>query len=146
MGDVMVEILGVGSTQYGKFPHLGFRDLVNTAVQKALADVGENLAHLIEEVHFGNCAMHAWGQPNIRGQVALGDLIKDGTLPGGLPIFNVEAGCATGGMAFVGACRAVASGTASVALAVGVEKLHFPDDPKMLKSFPLFLGGIDQLH
>ena len=62
----------------------------------------------------------------------------------GTPIVNVEGGCATGSLAFPGAYRAVISGQCDVAMAVGVEKTWFPDDPA--KSMAIFTGGIDQLY
>ena len=141
----MPYILGVGSTPFTKLPNQTFRELARRAIQSALDDAGHITAS-IESIHFGNCAMQAWGQNNIRGQTVLSPLLTGGTLPQRTPITNVEGGCATGSLAFIGALREVQSGCSDVAMAIGVEKLVFPNDPKMIQSFPLFAGGIDQRH
>ena len=64
-----------------------------------------------EEIFFGNCAMDRFGQSNIRGQVALQEAIDQGILPMGLPISNIEAGCATGGVTLLQAHRSIKSGS-----------------------------------
>ena len=88
--------------------------------------------------------MHAFGQANIRGQTTLLPLMQDGTLHARTPIVNIEAGCATGGVAFHNALHAL--NQYDISMAVGVEKLIFENDPKLLKSFPLFADGIDKNH
>ena len=137
-------ILGAASTAFERWPDRGFRDLAEEACLGALDDAGLDDGGALDGVWFGNCAMGAWGQSNIRGQVALGGLVREGRLPGRSPITNVEGGCATGSLAFAGAHAAVAAGTADVALAIGVEKTFVPDDP--VKTFGLFGHGIDRLH
>lgn len=132
MADVFV--LGVATTPFRKWPERTHAELASQAVRQALESVDGD----VDAAWFGNCAMGIWGQPNIRGQVAL-----DGELPAGVPIINVEGGCATGSAALQGAFSAVASGASQVALAVGVEKTWVAHDPP--RTFELFLGGIDQL-
>jgi acetyl-CoA acetyltransferase len=51
-------------------------------------------------------------------------------LPSGLTIFNVEAGCASGSVAFLGAVADVLSGHSDVSLAVGVEKMNDASRPR----------------
>jgi acetyl-CoA acetyltransferase len=68
--------------------------------------------------------------------------VREGLFPERVPVINVEGGCATGSMAFNGACKDIMSGTADVSLALGVEKTYFPDDPE--KTSLLYCGGIDQ--
>ncbi len=137
-------VLGAGSTPFQRWPDKDFRDLTEVACKEAISSAGLPDGTAVEEVYFGNCAMHVWGQSNIRGQVALGGLLQGDWLSAGIPIINVEGGCATGSLALHGAYRAVLSGQCDVALAVGVEKTWIPDDPA--KSMALFSGGIDQLH
>jgi len=136
-------ILGTASTVFQKWPDRTFRSLAEAVVSGSLADAGVD-GNDVEHVVFGNCAMGAHGQDNIRGQVALTAMMRDGRLPARVPIVNVEAGCATGSAAFHAAVQAVRAGDADVALAVGVEKTLVPDDP--VKTFRLFQGGIDQRH
>ena len=131
-------------TIFSKHQTVSFRDLTEQAIHDTLKDAAFGTAP--EEIFFGNCAMGSWGQSNIKGQVALQGAVENKIIPNGLPIHNIEGGCATGSLTFGNALRAVQSGACSTALAVGVEKLLFPDDPKMLKSFPIFSSGIDQIH
>ena len=139
-----VFIVGTASTPFARHPERDFRSLADEAVRGALSDAGLGSAAEIGQAWFGNCAMGHWGQDNIRGQVALTDLMRDGTLPSRLPILNIEAGCATGSAAFHAAFKDVAAGTSALSLAIGIEKTWMPDDP--MKSFALFSGGIDQRH
>ena len=136
----MPYIIGIGSTTFGKNPNRSFRELAKEAVQSAMNDAQH--VHSPQSIYFGNCAMHAFGQANIRGQTVLNPLFQDGILEKNTPITNIEAGCATGGASFHAAVQSLYQN--DFAMAVGVEKLLFPDDPKMLKSFPLFADGIDQ--
>ena len=136
-------VLATASSIFKKWPDRSFRSLAEAVTEAALADAGvdgEQLEHAV----FGNCAMGAHGQDNIRGQVALTQMMRDGRLPARLPIVNVEAGCATGSAALHAAVQAVRSGDADLVLALGVEKTLVPDDP--VKTFKLFQGGIDQRH
>lgn len=136
-------ILGTASTVFQKWPERTFRDLSEEVVEAALGDAAIGGAS-VEHVVFANCAMGAHGQDNIRGQVALTAMMRDGRLPARVPVVNVEAGCATGSAAFHAAVTAVRAGDVDVALAVGVEKTLVPDDP--VATFKLFSGGIDQRH
>ena len=142
MSDVF--IAGACSTRFKKWPDRDFRDLSREAVAGALTDAGLESGGEVEGAWFGNCAMGVWGQDNIRGQVALTPMMREGALNERLPITNVEGGCATGSAALNGAFMAIASGQADLVLALGVEKVFVPDDP--VKTFGLFLGGVDQRH
>ena len=62
----------------------------------------------------------------------------------GIPITNVENACADASTAFHEAWMAVGSGLYDVALAVGAEKLFYPEDrPKMFRTLAM---GVDQDH
>jgi acetyl-CoA acetyltransferase len=139
-----VHVLASATTPFKRWPDKTHLDLTREAVLAVLKDGGLDDGSAIGSIHFGNCAMHLFGQPNIRGQVALLPLIREGRLTPQTPIPNVEAGCATGTVAFHGAWMAVASGHVELALALGVEKTFIPAAPaKMLE---LFEGGLDQLR
>lgn len=140
MSDVFV--IGAFTTPFARLPEVSFQALATQAVEGALRDSGVPTLEHLASVHFGNCAMHAFGQGNIRGQVALTPMLRSGALPANTPIINVEGGCATGSLALHGAFLAVASGAAPLALAVGVEKTFVPDAAKLMA---IFDGGIDQL-
>ncbi len=139
-----VYVVGSASTVFQRWPDRDFGDLAEEVVRDALEDAAIGGMNAVERVWFGNCAMGVWGQANIRGQVALTGAMDAGLLAHGIPIINVEGGCATGALALHDAYHAVASGGAEVTLAVGVEKTWVAHDPA--KSFALFQGGIDQLN
>ena len=97
----MTYIIAVGSIPYHKYPKRTFSDItLETLIdlQKDLKEETMILSRDTEEIFFGTCAMDRFGQSNIRGQVALQEAIDQGILPTGLPISNIEAGCATGGV------------------------------------------------
>jgi len=136
-------VAGVHTTAFGRLLERTHKDLAAEAVGGALSDAGLEGSAPVESVWFGSCALHAWGQPNVAGQVCLAPLVDAGVLPAGTPVVNVEGACATGALAFRGAWQDVASGEAELSLALGVEKTHFPDDPA--RSFALFDAALDRL-
>lgn len=130
-----VYIVGVGMTPFGRHHGASIKQLTKHAVEDALKDAGCGPGE-VQVAFFGNTAQGFMeGQTTIRGQIAL--------LPLGLesiPIHNVENACATASSAFHLAVAQLRSGSADVALAVGAEKLHWPDKQKM---FAFFDGGWD---
>jgi acetyl-CoA acetyltransferase len=123
-------IAGAFVTPFGKYPDRNLRSLATEGTAGVLADAGATVDD-VDAVFFANAAEGILtGQECIRGQVALQDT---GLL--GKPIVNVENACASGSTAFHLACAAVASGSAHVALAIGVEKLSNPDRGKTLGAF-----------
>lgn len=138
-----VYILGVYTSAFGRRPDASFKDLTREAYLGALADAGLEDGRDIEAAWFGNCLMHYWGQPLIRGSVSFIPLVREGLFPDRAPITNVEGACATGSMAMAGAAKEIRAGDADLTLAVGVEKLYDPEDPRRI--FPEFSGGMDLL-
>lgn len=139
-----IYIIGTYSTQFKKFPERTYRDLVREAYLGVLADAELENGNDVQMAHFGNCGMHAVGQSSIRGQVCFIPLVQGGLFPERVPMINVEGACATASMAFNGAWKEILSGQAEVALALGVEKLFFPEDPvAMLKGFQ---AGMDNFR
>jgi acetyl-CoA acetyltransferase len=138
-----VFVIGVSCTAFGRRPEASFKDLTREAVEAVLADAGLDDGGRIESAWFGNCGMDRWGQSNIRGQVCMVPLVREGRFPERVPVTNVEGGCATASMAFQGAWKDVLSGQAGMSLALGVEKTFFQDDPARTRA--LFEGGIDRL-
>lgn len=138
-----VYIIGSYSTQFKKWPEKSFKALVRDAYLGVLGDVGWENGNEVQFAYFGNCGMHLWGQGSIRGQVCFIPLVREGLFPERVPMVNVEGACATGSLAFHSAYRDILSGMSEVALAVGVEKLYYPDNPE--KSMAMFTGGMDAL-
>lgn len=124
-----VFVLGIAATPTGRFPDRSFPDLARDVVVGVSEDAG--LDELpITRTWFSNVVMDYWGQRACRGQEVLTPLATEGLLPSGLSIFNVEAGCASGSVAFIGAIGDILSGQADIALAVGVEKMNHETRPR----------------
>ena len=123
MNDVYV--IGVATTPFKRWPETTHRTLTQWALDGVQKDAGVELSRA-DGVWFGNCALHVFGQATSRGQVLLSEAMRAGQLEASTPVVNVEAGCATGSLAFHGAAQAIAAGQARVTLAVGVEKTFLP--------------------
>ncbi len=131
-----VYILGIGMIRFQKYPEKSIKQLAAEAWQSLQQDVPVE-AKDIEAAWFSNSAWGmSTGQHCIRGQVALAPLGIQG-----LPVTNVENACAGASTAVHGAWTAVKAGLYDVALAIGVEKVWFPDDTK--KMFEGFASGAD---
>lgn len=138
----MTYVLGVHMTAFGRYPDRSHKDLVASAVRGTIEDSGL-AGEQVQSMWFANCDLHQWGQPNIRGHVCLGPLFQTAELKARTPITNVEGGCASGFVAFRGACLDVMSGQADIALAVGVDKPYQPKEPQKMRA--LYDGIFDQL-
>lgn len=140
MSDVYV--IGVSCTPFGKQAEKSFKDLTREVFMGLISDTGADVAHQIQQAWFGNCGMGTFGQRNIRGQVCMTPMVREGIFPERVPLINVEGGCATASMAFHGAYKDILSGECDLSLAMGVEKTFFPGDPE--RTMEIFQGGIDQ--
>lgn len=120
-----VYLLGIGATPVGRHLNRSFSDLVGEAYETALADAGID-GELLTHAWFGNYMMDFFGGRMLRGQEVIGPLVEAGRFPDGMGIVNVETGCASGSVAFGGACDHVRLGRGEVALAFGAEKMHDP--------------------
>ncbi len=144
-----VYIIGAHSTQFRRWPDKSYRDLTREAYLGALEDAGMGDASSasagvgddIGMAWFSNCGMWVEGQGSIRGQVCFTPLVREGLFPERVPMINVEGGCASAQMALHGAWKDILSGDTELSLAIGVEKLFFPDEPQ--KTANAFDGAID---
>src|SRR5207253_8716932 len=107
-----VYIAGVGLHPFGRFPDLGLTALGVEAVRAALRDAG-----------LGRGGFQAAFCGTVYGGVAAGHKLLTALGLSGLPIVNVEAGCASGGAALALGAGAVASGGADAVLVFGLEKM-----------------------
>jgi len=116
-------------TRFGKFLDRSLQDLAYEPVWNAIRESNVN-PHDIAIAFVGNAyAGLITGQESMRGQVVL----REAGIAG-IPIINVENACASGSTALYLAHRAVASGQAELALAVGVEKLFCDDTARSLEA------------
>lgn len=123
-------VIGVGMTPFGRHLDKSIKQLVAESADKALADAGLDRKQ-VEEAYFGNCVQgYMEGQHMVRGQSVL---LEQGFQ--GIPIFNLESGCASSSMSFNLAVRSLLAGQADVAMAVGAEKMFSHDKEKMFNAF-----------
>lgn len=137
-----VYVIGAFSTAFKKWPNKSFKQLTHEAYMGAYNDSGLPDPTAIEACWFGNCLMHRWGQPMVRGNVCFTPLVRDGLFRERAPVINVEGACATGSLALAGAYKEIRAGDADVTVAIGVEKLYDPADPSSILSE--FGKGADQ--
>ncbi|MBC7247314.1 MAG: thiolase family protein [Actinobacteria bacterium] len=131
-----VYILGVGMIRFGKFAEKGVKQLVAEAMAALFDDVPVRKED-IQAAWFSNSGWGMYtGQHCIRGQVALAPLGIQG-----IPIVNVENACAGGSTALREAWLSVKAEQFDLVLAVGVEKMWFPEDKA--KVFEGFISGMD---
>jgi acetyl-CoA acetyltransferase len=124
-----VWIRGVSMTRFGKHLERTGRELAEDAVRGALRDADIE-AHHVQAVFAGNAAEGLMsGQESIRAQVVL-----RGTRLLGVPMVNVENGCATASTALHLGWQAVAGGMHDWVLVLGWEKLCSEDGARPLRA------------
>ena len=101
-----VYILGTFSTPFRRWPDKGFKELTRDAYLCAVQDAGLADPQVIEAAWFGNCVMHYWGQPLVRGNVAFIFVQHGFFSPGGGDLLGVGAGEVPAGDVLVVALRA----------------------------------------
>jgi acetyl-CoA acyltransferase len=125
-----IYIVGVGMTVFGRHMDKSVKQLTAWAVEDALKDAACD-RKWVQAAFFGNTTQgHFEGQHMIRGQVALLPLGFDS-----IPIFNLEAACASSSHALNLAVNQLRAGAADVVLAVGAEKMYTKDKAKMFSCF-----------
>jgi acetyl-CoA C-acetyltransferase len=112
---VDVAVIGIGQTPIGELWDVSLRELAAQAVQDAVKDAGLERP---DALYVSNMLA-----PRLSDQAHLGALIADYAGWRGIEAATVEAACASGGVAFQAAIRAVASGMIEVAAVCGVEKM-----------------------
>ena len=113
-----VVVIGVGMTNFGKFPDLTVEQLGREAAWAAMKDAGVRpqdiqvayLGNLTERRETGHISC-------VAQEVLMGVGVR------GIPVTRVENACTSGSTAFREAWIAVGSGLYDMAMAVGVEKL-----------------------
>ena len=129
-------IIGVSVTPFGKHPEKSVKQLTETVCSESLADAKLDPKE-VEAIWFSNTRQQMLeGQNTIRGQIALQDCGF-----GGVPIINVENACASGSSAVWSAVAYMAATGANFTMAVGADKMFFPDKPDQM--FAAFQGGTE---
>ena len=105
-----ISITGVGLHPFGRFEGVTVTDMGVTAVQAALAEAGA------PRFQAAFCA-------SVYSGVASGHKVLGALGLTGVPIVNVEAGCASGGAALMLAAHAIANGQYDTVLVFGMEKM-----------------------
>jgi len=123
-------------TPFGKRPDQSVKSLTKAAVDAALKDAGLE-RDALQAAWFSNTRQPMLeGQNSIRGQIAL----RAAGIHS-IPIINVENACASGTTAVMQGMAYIKAGLADIVLAVGAEKMFFPDRPDRVAA--AFAGGTD---
>jgi acetyl-CoA acetyltransferase len=130
-----VYVAGAAMTVFGRHLERSLDDLAREALQGALKDAGCAIGDFGTAFYAGITNGPLQGQYAIPGQVVFSKIGIEG-----IPVFNVENGCASGSSAFHLAVQTVKAGTCDVALAIGVEKMNVADK---LKPIALMEAGWD---
>jgi acetyl-CoA acetyltransferase len=105
-----VAIAGTGLHPFGRFEDVTVTEMGVTAVRAALADAGD------PDFQAAFCA-------TVYSGVAAGHKVLGALGRTGMPIVNVEAGCASGGAALMLAASAIRAGQYDTVLVFGIEKM-----------------------
>ncbi len=128
-------IVGVGMTKFGRHSDRTLSQMTQCALDIALDDAQCQLESLQSVFYSGSTNGYLQGQEFVSGQIILNSAGLQG-----VPVVNVENGCASGGTAFNLALQSVKSGSCDIALAIGAEKMNIADRAKM---FAVFDGAWD---
>ena len=110
-----VKIAGTGLIKVKEYWDRSIKDLFAEASLKAIKDSG---VKALDKVYISNM-----GSALMQDQLNLAAVLTDSLGKPGLPATRVEAGSASGGVAFHEAVQAVASGYSDAVLVTGVEKM-----------------------
>lgn len=133
MGDVV--ILGVGMTNFGRFPEIPYYKLGADAVSEALGDAGIEW----KDIPVVYCA-------NVNNGQCPGEMVEAELGHTGIPVINVQNACASGQTSCLMAYQAIASGAYDIVLTLGVEQMPrgavvgMPPTPSMLMGADSFIG------
>ena len=110
-----VKIAGTGLIKVKEYWDRSIQDLFTEASLKAIKDAGVDE---LDKVYVSNM-----GSAFMQDQLNLAAILTDTLGKPGLPATRIEAGSASGGVAFHEAVQAVASGYSDAVLVTGVEKM-----------------------
>ncbi len=107
-----VVVLGVGMTNFGRFPESTFAKIGADAVSEALKDAGIEW----KQVQVVYCA-------NTGNGICVGEFVEAEMGHTGVPVINVNNACAGGNTAVLTGYQAVATRLYEIALVIGVEQM-----------------------
>ncbi len=107
-----VRVVGVGMHPFGRFEGMTGTAMGVVAVRAALAEAGLG----VREMQAAYCG-------TAYGGVAAGHRVLGALAGTGIPIYDVEAGCASGGAALALAASSIAAGQHDRVLVFGIEKM-----------------------
>ena len=135
-----VAIIGTGVTKFGELWNRSFRDIGIEAGLKAIADSGL-AGNEIDGMYIGNMSAGRF-----INQQHIDALIADysGMATNHISCTRVEAGEASGGVAFKEGVMAVASGMQDFVVVAGAEKMTDIDDASITSPIPISWIGVHQ--
>ncbi|MFX1561796.1 MAG: thiolase domain-containing protein [Promethearchaeota archaeon] len=130
-----VAIIGIGQTKFGELWETSIRRITLTAATPCLADAGVSGAD-IDALYVSNISTSSFIQQDHQAAMAAD---SGGLLP--IPSTEVEAACASGGVAVRHAYLAIKSGEHDVVMVIGCEKMSDISETKIADTL---LGASDR--
>lgn len=112
----MVSIIGFYQTKFGELWEKSLFDLVKEAVDGVLKESSLELGQ-IEAIFFSNM-LGGVLENNLHSSAKIAEILKVN-----IPVFHIEAACASGGMAFYLANKYLESGKNKTVMVIGAEKM-----------------------
>lgn len=110
-----VKVAGIGLLKVKEYWDRSIQDLFAEASLKAISDAG---VETVDKIYVSNMSAAL-----MQNQLNTAALMSDALGKPGLPATRIEAGSASGGVAFHEAVQAIASGFSNAVLVTGVEKM-----------------------
>lgn len=133
----MVSIIGYYTTKFGELWERSLFDLVKEAAFGVLKDSGIELQR-IEAIFFANMLAGVL-ENNLHSPSKIAEILKTN-----IPIFRVEAACASGGVAFHLAKLYIESGVIKTAMVIGAEKMTDYSPEEITASLAAAASGEEQ--
>ena len=120
-----VAMVGVGQSRFGRVPDMTLNELAWQAVKQALKDAGITQKD-VQMVSFANVG--GWSAEPLPAIS-----VNEYSGLSGVGTYRIEAACASGSAALTTAYNIIASGSADVALVVGVERMNESPTPTVVE-------------
>lgn len=133
----MVSIIGFYQTKFGELWEKSLFDLVKESVDEVLKKRGLTIKE-IEAIFFANMLAGVL-ENNLHPSAKIAEIFKVN-----IPIFHIEAACASGGVAFYLAKKYLESGAAKTVLVVGAEKMTDYSPEEVVSALSSAASGEEQ--
>ncbi|OGK44071.1 hypothetical protein A2957_01250 [Candidatus Roizmanbacteria bacterium RIFCSPLOWO2_01_FULL_38_11] len=133
----MINVIGYHTTKFGEQWNKSLFDLISEAIHGVIKEMKIDKEE-INAVFFGNMLAGIL-ENNVHGGSKISEILKTH-----VPMYRVEAACASGGLAFNLACQYLNANKNSTVLVVGGEKMTDYPTPKVITALSAAASGEEQ--